>query len=83
MSIETNSAEHNQKNILRVVLVNHKGLRVLDTYIKPQFSECHTKQGIKSSLFLLAKTKGEPIKEVRERVRALIHGKSLVGYHLP
>ena len=63
-SIETHTTPGGSKNVARVVIVNEHGQRVLDTYIKPQFSECHTKQGIKSSLFLLAKTKGEPIKDL-------------------
>lgn len=34
-------------------------------------------------MFLLAKSKGESINAVRERFKALIAGKRLVGYHLP
>jgi hypothetical protein len=83
MGLETNTGPKNQKNVSRVVLVNSKGERLLDTYIKPQHPDCLLKQGIKSSLFNYSKAKAQPIEAVRERFLAIIKGKTLVGYHLP
>lgn len=84
-SCETHTAPngHQSKNIARVVIVNERGERVLDTFIKPQLDEIVVKTGIKSQLYKLSKLRGEPIEVVRERVFEIIRGKKLVGYHLP
>ncbi len=67
----------------RVVLVNEKGQRVLDTMIKPQHQELNLKQGLRQTLNAIAEKKAEPIDKVRQRVLQLIKGKKVVGYHLP
>ena len=83
MSLETHTAAHNKKNIARVVIVNDKGQRILDTLVKPQTTELALKPGIKSQMFKLSQMRAEHIDVVRERVLSLIKGKKLVGYHLP
>ena len=65
------------------MIVNERGERVLDTFIKPQNDELAVKSGIKSQLFKFSRAKAETIDVVRERVFKIIRGKKLVGYHLP
>lgn len=67
----------------RVVLVNEKGQRVLDTLIKPQYQDLALKGGMRQDLHRISKAKAETIDTVRERVLDLIKGKKVVGYHLP
>ena len=85
LSIETHTAAHNKKNVARVVIVNDKGQRVLDTLVKPQcdLTEIALKPGVKSQLYKLSEMRAEHVEVVRERVLGLIKGKKLVGYHLP
>lgn len=47
-SVETHTAMHNAKNVARVVLVNERGERILDTLILPQTEEVALKAGLKS-----------------------------------
>ena len=82
-SCETHTNPSGKKNIARVVIVNERGERVLDTFIKPQTEDLAVKQGIKSQLFKFSKVRAESLDVVRERVFKIIRGKKLVGYHLP
>jgi len=70
-------------HVFRVVLVNERGERVLDTLVKPQFKDIAMKGGLRQDLHRIAKAKGESIETVRARVLDLIKGKKVVGYHLP
>ena len=83
LSIETHTAAHNKKNVARVVIVNDKGQRVLDTLVKPQLTDIALKPGVKSQMYKLSEMRAEHVEVVRERVLGLIKGKKLVGYHLP
>lgn len=69
-SMESNTAFDGQKNVGRVILVNERGERVLDTLVKPQLEMdlCAVKQGVKSQLFQFADEFGPDISMVRERV---------------
>lgn len=53
-SVETHTAMHNSKNVARVVLVNERGERILDTLVAPQKEEVALKAGLKSQLFKLS-----------------------------
>ena len=66
-----------------MVIVNERGERVLDTFIKPQTDELAVKSGVKNQLFKFSKMRAEELDVVRERVFKIIRGKKLVGYHLP
>lgn len=82
-SCETHTTPVGQpKNVSRVVIVNDRGERVLDTYIKPQLDGIPVKPGIRSQLLKLSSQQAESIEIVRERVFHIIRGKKLVGYHL-
>ena len=83
LSLETHTAAHNKKNIARVVIVNDKGQRVLDTLVKPQTTEIALKPGVKTQMLKLSELRAEHVDVVRERVLSLIKGKKVVGYHLP
>ena len=67
----------------RVTLVDQNGCRLLDTLVKPQNLEVAIKSGLKQDLFTLSKSRAESIDVVRRRVREIIKGKKLIGYHLP
>jgi hypothetical protein len=47
-SVETHTAIGNAKNVARVVLVNERGERILDTLIAPQIQDVAIKAGLKS-----------------------------------
>lgn len=70
------------KNISRVVLVNELGERLLDTLVSPQSPNVSVKGGTKLALHRYAEARAEKLDRVLERVRSIIKGKILVGYHL-
>lgn len=73
------------KYINRVVLINDRGDRVLDTLVRPiEFPEgckINAKDGMKTKLFKLAAEIGPTLEEVAEVVANLVKGKPFVGYH--
>ena len=73
----------NGKNLFRVCLVNEQGERILDTLVQPQVPDVPCKGGSKQALLKYATLKAEKYEVVKERVKSLIKGKSLVAYHLP
>lgn len=83
--MESNTAFDGHKNVGRVILVNERGQRVLDTLLKPQLEmeACAVSKGIKSQVFAFSDEQGPEIQLVRERVKQLISGRTLIGYHLP
>lgn len=75
------------KAVTRVVLLNDKGQRTLDTLVCPvklkEPEKYVLKDGLKSQLFKLAQTRGPSITEVIKVMNHIIKDKKLVGYHLP
>jgi hypothetical protein len=73
LAVETQTLSNdklpNSKNITRVVLVNEKGERVLDTLIAPQTKNVPVKGGQKLALFKYAEAKAESLETVMRRVR--------------
>jgi hypothetical protein len=74
----TNNDLPNCKNISRVVIVNERGERVLDTLVAPQTKDVNVKGGKKAVLFKFAELKAEKYEVVKQRVVELINGKCLI-----
>lgn len=66
--------------ICRVVILNDKGLRVLDTLISTGTVLIHVKPGVKSQLFKIANLKGPSLDEVKKKVLEIIKGRKVAGY---
>jgi len=88
LAVETQPTSINTiKCVNRVVLVNHKGDRVLDTLVRPEeFPEgctVNVRDGIKKKFIKLAAEIGPTLDQVAEVIAYLVKDKPLVGYHLP
>ena len=85
LSVETQTlpcnSTPNGKNVFRVVLVNERGERVLDTLVAPQVKNVSVK-GARLALLKYAELKAESYECVKGRLLKLISGKHLVGYLL-
>ncbi len=51
--------------------------------VAPQQKDVACKGGVKQALFKYAELKAESFENVKARILSLVHGKSLIGYHLP
>lgn len=75
------------KGVTRVVLVNERGQRVLDSLVRPVElpgeEKYVAKAGIKVQLLELAKARGPAIGDVTAAINYIIRDKKLVAYHLP
>ncbi len=61
----TNNDLPNSKNINRVVIVNERGERVLDTLVAPQTKDVPVKGGTKAALFKFSELKAEKYEVVK------------------
>lgn len=65
-------------------MVNERGERILDTLVQPQYGlhEISVGKGLKETVVKFAEHRAEPLPKVIERIRRLVTGKKLIGYHL-
>lgn len=82
-TLKQEAANGNTKNITRIVIVNERGERLLDTLVAPQEKNVPVKGGTKMALFKYSEARAESLEKVMKRVRQLVKGKFLVAYHLP
>lgn len=73
------------KYLNRVVLINERGDRVLDTLVKPskivEGFRVTTKEGIKTKIFQLAADIAPSLETVAEIIANIVKDKPFVGYH--
>lgn len=72
--------------INRVVLVNDRGDRVLDTLVRqnkyPEHCKLNIKDGLKQKMFRLAEDLAPSLETVAEVIANIVKDKPVAGYHL-